>query len=159
MEELSLHQLDYICLAIRAAFQNLQLPQVIVTTNENTGKIEVGLLEEIYENQENTDQLKTLPSAKSAPYVLSLGFIRNAAGEDSIVVDSDEIEMQCVDQIVHLAVDSKMRIHAIEQSRGNFYSQSPGYLNSKYLMADNIQQIVKPKLQELDVSMSRMVNQ
>jgi hypothetical protein len=91
--------------------------------------------------------------------VLSLGFIRNAAGEDSIVVDSDEIEMQCVDQIVHLAVDSKMRIHAIEQSRGNFYSQSPGYLNSNYLMADNIQQIVKPKLQELDVSMSRMVNQ
>jgi exosome complex RNA-binding protein Rrp42 (RNase PH superfamily) len=55
MEELSLHQLDYICLAIRAAFLNLQLPQVIVTTNENTGKIEVGLLEEIYEDQENTD--------------------------------------------------------------------------------------------------------
>ena len=93
MEELSLHQLDYICLAIRAAFLNLQLPQVIVTTNENTGKIEVGLLEEIYEDQENTDQLKTLPSAKSAPYVLSRGIIRNAAGEDSIVVDSDEIEM------------------------------------------------------------------
>ena len=55
MEELSLHQLDYICLAIRAAFLSLQLPQVIVTTNENTGKIEVGLLEEIYEDQENTD--------------------------------------------------------------------------------------------------------
>lgn len=32
MEELSLHQLDYIGLAIRAAFQNVQLPQVYVTT-------------------------------------------------------------------------------------------------------------------------------
>lgn len=50
MEELSLHQLDYIGLSIRAAFLNLNLPQVIVTTNENTGKIEVGLLEEIYED-------------------------------------------------------------------------------------------------------------
>jgi hypothetical protein len=28
--------------------------------NENTGKIEVGLAEEIYENQENTDSLKNL---------------------------------------------------------------------------------------------------
>ena len=50
MEELSLYQLDYIGLSIRAAFLNLNLPQVIVTTNENTGKIEVGLLEEIYED-------------------------------------------------------------------------------------------------------------
>lgn len=32
MEELSLHQLDYIGLAIRAAFLNVQLPQVYVTT-------------------------------------------------------------------------------------------------------------------------------
>jgi hypothetical protein len=46
--------------------------------------------------------------------VLSLGFIRNAAGEDSIVVDSDEVELQCVDQVVHFAVDSKLRIHAVE---------------------------------------------
>jgi exosome complex RNA-binding protein Rrp42 (RNase PH superfamily) len=93
MEELSLNQLDFICLGIRAAFLNLQLPQVIVTTNENTGKIEVGLLEEIYEDQENTDQLRGLPSAKTAPYILSIGFIRNAAGEDSIVIDADEIEL------------------------------------------------------------------
>ena len=32
MEELSLHQLDYIGLAVRAAFLNVQLPQVFVTT-------------------------------------------------------------------------------------------------------------------------------
>lgn len=63
MEELSLHQIDYIGLAIRAAFQNVHLPQVYVTTNENTGKIDVNLAEEIYEDQENTDVLKTLPSA------------------------------------------------------------------------------------------------
>ena len=32
MEELSLHQLDYICLAIRAAFIDMSLPSVFVTT-------------------------------------------------------------------------------------------------------------------------------
>jgi exosome complex RNA-binding protein Rrp42 (RNase PH superfamily) len=32
MEELSLHQLDYICLAIRAAFIDMTLPSVFVTT-------------------------------------------------------------------------------------------------------------------------------
>ena len=32
LEELSLHQLDYIGLAIRAAFLNVQLPSVFVTT-------------------------------------------------------------------------------------------------------------------------------
>lgn len=97
MEELALHQLDYICLAIRAAFINVQLPQVYVTTNENTGKIEVGLAEEIYEDQENTDSLKTIQSAKTSPYVISIGFIRNQTGEDSIIMDSDEIESQCLD--------------------------------------------------------------
>lgn len=93
-----------------------------MTTNENTGKIEVGLAEEIYEDQENTDSLRILSSAKSAPYVVSVGFLRNAAGEDSILMDCDDIEQQCIDQIVHFAIDSKMRLHALEQSRGNFFS-------------------------------------
>ena len=75
----------------------MSLPSVFVTTNENTGKIEVGLTEEIYEDQENTDSIKHLQSAKAAPFVLSIGFIRNAAGEDSIVIDSDDVELQCVD--------------------------------------------------------------
>lgn len=114
MEELSLHQLDYIGLAVRAAFQNVQLPQVYVTTNENTGKIDVGLAEEIYEDQENTDTLKTLPSAKNAPYILSVGFVRNPMSEDSVITDCDEVELQCVDQILHVSVDAKMRIHALE---------------------------------------------
>lgn len=94
LEELSLHQLDYIGLAVRAAFMNVQLPQVYVTTNENTGKIEVGLAEEIYEDQENTDTLRHLPSAKLVPYILSICFIRDPkGGEDTIVIDADDIEL------------------------------------------------------------------
>ena len=126
--------------------------------NENTGKIEVGLAEEIYEDQENTDSLKGLSSAKNAPYIISIGFVRNASGEDSIVMDCDEIELQCVDQVLHLAIDSKMRIHGMDQSRGSSYQTSPGYLNIKYLKSDNLEQIVKPKLQELDQAMLRMIS-
>lgn len=69
------------------------------------------------------------------------------------------MELQCVDQVVHLAVDAKLRIHAIEQSRGSHYSTAPGYLNSKYLLADNLQQILRPKVQELEVALSRMISQ
>ena len=93
---------------------NTHLSYLCHFRNENTGKIEVGLTEEIYEDQENTDTIKHLKSAQNAPYVLSIGFVRNAAGEDSIVVDGDDIELQCVDQILHVAVDSKLRIHSIQ---------------------------------------------
>jgi len=100
--------------------------------------------------------LRCLPSAKNAPYIISVAFVRNPlGGEDSIISDCDEIELQCVDQIIHLSVDSKMRIYALEQSRGSF---SPGFMNIKYLKADNLQQIVKPKVQELDTAVSRMID-
>jgi hypothetical protein len=81
----------------------------------------VGLAEEIYEDQENTDSLKTPNSVKVAPFILSVGFVRNPSGDDSIIIDCDDVELQCVDQVLHLAVDSKMRIHAMEQSRGSNY--------------------------------------
>ena len=55
MDELALHQLDHVCLAVRSAFQDLRLPQVIATLNANTNKIEVGLLEEVYTDKDNTD--------------------------------------------------------------------------------------------------------
>ena len=54
-DELSMEQLDYIGLCLRAAFVNLELPQTIATLNNLTGKIEVGLVEEVYADKENTD--------------------------------------------------------------------------------------------------------
>ena len=51
--------------------------------NENTGKIEVGLAEEIYEDQENTDSLRKLVSAQSSPYIISVAFLRNKIREGS----------------------------------------------------------------------------
>ena len=58
LDELELHQMDHIGQAIRSAFQDLCLPQVIATLNANTNKIEVGLLEEVYTDKDNTDQLQ-----------------------------------------------------------------------------------------------------
>jgi len=49
--ELSLDQIDFIALCMRQAFVNLELPQTIATVNNNTGKIEVGLVEEVYADQ------------------------------------------------------------------------------------------------------------
>lgn len=109
-------------------------------SNENTGKIEVGLAEEIYEDQENTDSLRTLPSAKNAPHILSISFLRNSTGDDSIVIDCDDIELQCVDQVLHLAVDAQnLRIYAMEQSRGTWSATPPGSMNVKYLKAENME--------------------
>ena len=55
LDELELSQLDHIALAVRSAFEDLQLPQVIATMNANTSKIEVGLVEEVYTDKDNTD--------------------------------------------------------------------------------------------------------
>jgi hypothetical protein len=34
---------------------NLEIPQTIATVNNNTGQIEIGLVEEVYTDKENTD--------------------------------------------------------------------------------------------------------
>ena len=52
----------------------------------------MGLTEEIYEDQDNTDRLERLRSAPNAPYVISIGFIRDET-EDTIVLDADEYEI------------------------------------------------------------------
>ncbi|CDW84684.1 UNKNOWN [Stylonychia lemnae] len=147
MEELSLQQIDFIGLAIRSAFLDFQLPSVNATLNNNTGKIEVGLVEEIYEDQENTDKLETLKSAKNSPYILSIGFIRDEA-EDVVVIDADDQENQCFDQLLHISVDNNLRIYGIEQSKGR--SLQSGLLSSKFFLQGNLTKILKPKIIEFE---------
>ena len=106
MDELALHQIDLIALTIRSAFQDLSLPQVIATVNSNTNKIEVGLVEEVYPDKDNTDQLIKPKSAKNAPYIVTIGILRDEVEGDLIVIDCDETEVQCVDQLLHMALDS-----------------------------------------------------
>ena len=80
-DELSMEQLDYIGLCMRAAFGSLQLPQTIATLNNLTGKIEVGLVEEVYADKENTDQPIILKSSKHSPFIISVAVIRNEMTE------------------------------------------------------------------------------
>jgi hypothetical protein len=91
---------------VRSAFCDLALPQVLATLNSNTNKIEVGLVEEVYPDKDNTDQLVVLKSVKSCPFVVSIGIIRDEVDGDLVMLDCDENEVQCVDQILHVAVDS-----------------------------------------------------
>ena len=82
---------------MRSAFCDLALPQVLATLNSNTNKIEVGLVEEVYPDKDNTDQLVVLKSVKSCPFVVSIGIIRDEVDGDLVVLDCDENEVQCVD--------------------------------------------------------------
>ena len=72
--ELSLDQLDFISLCMRQAFANLELPQTLATVNNNTGSIEVGLVEEVYADKQNTDKPLTLITANS-PYLVTIGVV------------------------------------------------------------------------------------
>ena len=85
-----------IAACIRGAFQNLSLPQVIATLNSNTNKIEVGLVEEVYTDRQNTDQLLSLPSVKQSPFVVSVAVVRDDQ-QDLVILDFDSVEIQCVD--------------------------------------------------------------
>ena len=82
---------------MRSAFCDLALPQVLATLNSNTNKIEVGLVEEVYPDKDNTDQLVVLKSVKACPFVVSIGIIRDEVDGDLVVLDCDENEVQCVD--------------------------------------------------------------
>ena len=97
MDELELHQLDHVALAVRSAFQDLSLPQVIATVNTNTNKIEVGLVEEVYTDKDNTDQLQLIKSASIAPFVISIAVLRDEVDGDLVVLDCDSLEIQCAD--------------------------------------------------------------
>lgn len=83
------------------------MPQVIATLNANTSKIEVSLAEDVYPDQENTDAQISLKTAKVAPYIVSMGICRDCEEGDIILIDCDSIEIQCVDQILHIAVDKE----------------------------------------------------
>ena len=69
----------------------------MATLNSNTNKIEVGLLEEVYTDKDNTDQLVQVESAQEAPFVISIGVVRDAEDGDLVVLDCDGVEIQCVD--------------------------------------------------------------
>ena len=74
---------------------NLKLPLVTCTLNSNTGKFEVGLAEELYEDQDNTDKLISLERAtEEIPYLLSFGYISSTDDKiqpfDLVMLDMNE---------------------------------------------------------------------
>ena len=61
--------------------------------NANTNKIEVGLVEEVYTDKDNTDQLQLIKSAGAAPFVISVAVLRDEVDGDLVVLDCDSIEI------------------------------------------------------------------
>ena len=91
--------------------------------------------------------MKRLNSANNAPFLITIALARDQI-QDHLLMDCDHFESQCVDQLLHVAVDSKLRIHAIEQSKGTGLSNN--FLPSKILMQENMKRVLKQKVQELD---------
>ena len=69
-----------------------------------------------------------------------------------MVMDCDDCEVQCVDQILHLAVDKDFRVHGIEQSSCNF-----GLMKSQFMQTGNVQKIIKPKIKDLDKQFGMLI--
>ena len=76
------------------------------------------------------------------PFVVSVGVLRDEVDGDLIVLDCDSVEIQCVDQILHLAVDDQCRVYAFEQSRG-LSRVSPCNLPANIFTTGNLQRLVQ----------------
>lgn len=109
LDELQIWQFDMLCLAVREAAQDMRLPQVVATVNHNSNKIEVGLVEEIYTDRDGADQLMPVEKCENAPYVVTVGVLRGNQS-DVVLLGLDQIETQCVDQLLHIAVSKDLRI-------------------------------------------------
>ena len=148
LDELALHQIDMIGWAIRTAALNLELPQVIATLNTNSNKIEVGLVEEIYTDKDNTDQLIKVKSAQKAPFIISVALMRDSE-QDIVVLDVDQTEIQCVDQILHMAVGKDLQIGGFIQSKGMNSKKQPCGLPAAIFSSKNVKAILSDKVRQL----------
>lgn len=76
------------------------------------------------------------------PFVVSVGVLRDEVDGDLIVLDCDSVEIQCVDQVLHLAIDTQCRVHGFEQSRGLSRASSCN-LPANLFTAGNLQKVLK----------------
>lgn len=150
--ELSMDQLDYISLCLRQAFVDLQLPQTIATVNSNTGAIEIGLVEDVYTDKQNTDKPVRMVSAASAPYLVSLGIVQ--LQKTHVLHDATSTELSCLDQVLHLSVDRNLKIHGMQTTVGALRSDgqmamSKG-LPASVFLETNLLTTLKERVEELE---------
>ena len=71
------------------------------------------------------------------PFVVSVGVVRDEIDGDLIILDCDGVEIQCIDQILHLSIDKRGKIFAFEQSRG-LSKTSPCNLPANIFTSSNL---------------------
>lgn len=75
----------------------------------------------------------------------------SACDEMLLLLDPDQTEMQCIDQTIHLSVDSRLRVHAMTQSKGSGSDESdcvPG-IPANLFLAKNLKNALKERIEEL----------
>ena len=99
-----------------------------------------------------------IKSWEFAPYVISIGIIRSESENQSfsILLDADQTELNCVDQILHISIDKHLRIHSLEQSKCEGISsvidggsQISSGIPSNLFLQGNLKSILKERLNEL----------
>ena len=163
-------------MAIRGSLQDLKLPQTIATMNNNTGLIEVGLVEEVHTDKENTDKPVIMASAANAPFVISLGVIADEGDAQALpilpLLDASIEEMSCLDQILHIAVshgpsakskEKKMAIHSVVQSKGEASTATAtsciAGIPAALFLAKNFAAVIEGRVAELENVLAVNVDQ
>ena len=85
---------------------------------------------------------------ENAPFVISVGICRDPVEGDIILIDCDSIEIQCVDQILHIAVDKNNCIHGFEQSKSAQKKMIAG-LPVQIFSSNDFSAILEEKILEL----------
>lgn len=88
-----------------------------------------------------------MPSVRQAPFIVSVAVVRDVQ-QDIVILDLDSVEIQCVDQIVHVCIDKNMKIWGFEQSKGLTKKQPCG-LPAAIFSQTNMRQILRTKVGEL----------
>ena len=80
----------------------------------------------------------------------------------AILLDATQTELKCIDQILHFAVDSKLKIHGMTQSKGDGASSGEGdsaanasamsclpAVPSSLFLAANLKKVLSERINEL----------
>ena len=104
------------------------------------------MVEEIYTDKDNTDQLVTLKSAARAPYIVTVAVMRDARGDDIVIMDCDSLECQCVDQLVHFCVSADLRVSGFQQTKGLNSRRQPCALPANLFSSKNLERVLGQKV-------------
>ncbi len=107
MDELYDSQLSPASIAIHFALSDLWLPKVVATLNKHTNELELDLKEQIYQDDQEADELLSLDTTEF-PVFIEIGTYK-----DLTVLDMTRDEWQSMDSICNISINKTKRIFSM----------------------------------------------